>query len=74
MANSSGDPISNKPNTKRAGGMAQGVGLSSNPSVKKNPLNLVTFGLECFSGPRTVFFPKYQKVFCLFVFVFVLKF
>jgi hypothetical protein len=29
------DPVSKIPNTKRAGGVAQGVGLSSNPSTEK---------------------------------------
>jgi hypothetical protein len=35
LANSSQDTTSKIPNTKRAGGVAQGVGLSSNPSIAK---------------------------------------
>jgi hypothetical protein len=35
QANSSQDPISKTPITKRTGGMAQGEALSSNPSLKK---------------------------------------
>jgi hypothetical protein len=35
QANSSRDPISKKPFTKTAGAVAQGVGLSSNPSTAK---------------------------------------
>jgi hypothetical protein len=34
-ANSSQDPISKIPNTKGAGGVAQGVGPSSSPSTTK---------------------------------------
>jgi hypothetical protein len=34
-ANSSPEPVLKIPNTKRAGGVAQGVGLSSNPRTTK---------------------------------------
>jgi hypothetical protein len=41
QANSSQDPVSKKPNTKRAGGVAQGVGPEFKPSTTKNKKSLI---------------------------------
>jgi hypothetical protein len=59
-ANSSRDPISKIPNTKKAGGVAQGIGVQDPVSKKKKlALPLLPFlGLRCKSQPTQTLLPK----------------